>query len=568
MNNPKRAGIIAGIMVAIIGLIQAVLISQRSSQPEAPAAAMPKFSEIVYTRPDLEALTRDFESLIRDLEADAISVEEGVSRLQSCYDAYDNFYTMDTVAELRYYHDVTDSFYADESDWLLEREPEVDQLFESLCTASANCAKARELDEKFWGGWVVDAYGGSQSGTLDPEYLALAQQENALLAEYRRALADPTVSWQGSERSYWALEQDPTVSPADWREIQRLYYEKYNPILGDIYLRLVELRQRTAAWLGAESYESCAYEEFSRDYSPAEADELLEAIRRELGPLYGELDLNARWDELRYTELNEEENMEAVGSAAEDMGGKIRYAWRDLEAYELCDIDISEKKGDLSYQCYLYSYDNPFAFVKTEGYSDDILKFGHEFGHFVDAWYNHNATASHDLSEVFSQGMEYLLLSRVPEDYREELTEYKLLDTVDTFTQQAAYAAFEHEVYARPASEWSVEALNELSLKLAREYGFLREGEEDYCAKSWIDVNHFFDSPFYVVSYCVSNLPAFRLYQMECEEPGSGLECWKKMLPRDREGFLETVTEQGGLENPLAPEQLKGVAALIREKLG
>ena len=116
MNNPKRAGIIAGIMVAIIGLIQAVLISQRSSQPEAPAAAMPKFSEIVYTRPDLEALTRDFESLIRDLEADAISVEEGVSRLQSCYDAYDNFYTMDTVAELRYYHDVTDSFYADESD--------------------------------------------------------------------------------------------------------------------------------------------------------------------------------------------------------------------------------------------------------------------------------------------------------------------------------------------------------------------------------------------------------------------------------------------------------------------
>ena len=88
------------------------------------------------------------------------------------------------------------------------------------------------------------------------------------------------------------------------------------------------------------------------------------------------------------------------------------------------------------------------------------------------------------------------------------------------------------------------------------------------CAKSWIDVNHFFDSPFYVVSYCVSNLPAFRLYQMECEEPGSGLECWKKMLPRDREGFLETVTEQGGLENPLAPEQLKGVAALIREKLG
>ena len=249
------------------------------------------------------------------------------------------------------------------------------------------------------------------------------------------------------------------------------------------------------------------------------------------------------------------------------MGGKIKRALEDMVKYELCDIAVSEKKGSISYQTYLYSYDNPYIFVKTEGYSDDILSFGHEFGHFVDAWYNYNATGSNDLAEVFSQGMEYLLLSYIPEDYREELTIYKLLDTVDTFTQQGSFAEFEHEVYARPASEWTPESLNELSLRLSEEYGYLREGDEDYYAKSWIDITHFFDNPFYVVSYVVSNDAAFQIYERECAAAGGGLALWNKLLPRDLDGFLETVVDQGGLEDPFGEGRMKEIAKLLREKL-
>ena len=529
-----------------------------------------KFSKIAYERPDLDGMTGDFEALISDLEGDKLPLKEAVNRLEKVYAAYDDFYTMDVVAELRWYHDVTDSFYADECDWFLENEPTVDQLFEELCSASANCSLARELDEEFWGGWVVDSYGGEEeSATLDPEYLALAQRENTILAEYRKATSDPTVTWKGKERSYWELEQDDTIGWDEWTEIRSLYYDKYEPILGDIYIRLVGVRQEQAKLFGFDSYEEYAYAcLFGRDYSPEQADVLLEQIRTELAPLYEELDLNRRWDDFSYTELNEEENLEAVRTAARAMGGKVRQAFMKMEDCELCDVEISEKKGDLSYQTYLYSYDCPYVFVKTEGYSDDILSFGHEFGHFVDAWCNFNGTDSQDLAEVFSQGMEYLLLSYVPEDYREELTEYKLLDTVDTFTQQGSFAEFEHEVYSRPAAEWTPEALNELSLKLAQDYGYAREGDEDYYAKSWIDINHFFDDPFYVVSYCVSNDAAFQIYELECEKEGAGLEVWKKMLPRNYDGFLETLTEQGGLEDPFAAGRMKEVAELLKEKLG
>lgn len=238
-----------------------------------------------------------------------------------------------------------------------------------------------------------------------------------------------------------------------------------------------------------------------------------------------------------------------------------------MKRYELYDIDISEKKGSSSYQCYLYSYEVPFVFVKTEGFSDDILNFGHEFGHFVEAWNNCDRTESEDLAEVFSQGMEYLLLSYVPEDYRVELTACKLMDTVDTFAEQGSFAEFEHEVYSRPAAEWTPEALEELSLRLAKSYGYFQPGKEEYYAKSWIDVPHFFQRPFYVVSYCVSNDAAFQIYALECEKEGKGLACWNKMLPRYSDSFLKTVMDQGGLEDPFAEDRMQQVAELVRKML-
>ena len=562
--------IIGGTLLAIAALIAMYQLNLKSAHKEAAEAGdMPKFSAIEYERPDLAAFTAKYEGLTADLKANRLSVSKAVERLEDAYDDYNRFYTMNTIAQLRYYHDITDDFYADEFDWFSEHEPVVDQLFDGLCTASANCTDAEALDEQFWGGWVVDAYQGEGGATLDPEYLALAQKENAILTEYRRITADPTVLWKGKEQSFLALQEDASIIGEEWDEIRTLYYDKYSEILGKLYIRLVGVRQELAAYLGLDSYEDYAYAAiYERDYSPEQTQTMLQHIREDLAPLYQELDLNRRWEELRYTTLTKAQNLAALRNAATAMGGTVLEAFQDLEQYELYDIDVSEKKGTLSYECYLYSYDNPFVFVKTEGFSDDILDFGHEFGHFVDDWYNHNATTSHDLSEVFSQGMEFLLLSRVPKVYRRELTTYKLLDCVDTFTQQGSYAAFEHEVYARPAAEWTPEKLNALSLHLAEDYGYLDPGQEDYYAKSWVDITHLFESPFYVVSYCVSNCAAFELYELECEQAGSGLDYWNRMLPRDHDGFLETVTEQGGLSDPFAPESMREAADLLRLELG
>ena len=118
-----------------------------------------------------------------------------------------------------------------------------------------------------------------------------------------------------------------------------------------------------------------------------------------------------------------------------------------------------------------------------------------------------------------------------------------------------------------PEEELTVENLNAISLQTAKDYGYFEEGAEDYYAMSWIDITHFFEQPWYVISYCVSNDAAFQIYQAELAEAGAGLALYEAILPRESDGFLDTIEEQGGMESPFAAGRMESTAALIREAL-
>ena len=128
-------------------------------------------------------------------------------------------------------------------------------------------------------------------------------------------------------------------------------------------------------------------------------------------------------------------------------------------------------------------------------------------------------------------------------------------------------ASFYEEEEEEPEEELTVENLNAISLQTAKDYGYFEEGAEDYYAMSWIDITHFFEQPWYVISYCVSNDAAFQIYQAELAEAGAGLALYEAILPRESDGFLDTIEEQGGMESPFATGRMESTAALIREAL-
>ena len=143
----------------------------------------------------------------------------------------------------------------------------------------------------------------------------------------------------------------------------------------------------------------------------------------------------------------------------------------------------------------------------------------------------------------------------------------KMIDALDTYIQQAAFADFESKAHAIGPDELTADKLNALALQAAKDFGFCDEGFEEYYMYFWMDITHFFEYPFYVISYPVSLDVAMQIYELELQEPGRGMAKYFEILPRDWESFMETVTN-GGLRSPFAEGATSSIAALIGGTLG
>ena len=75
------------------------------------------FSQMIYTRPDADA----FQTLVQEscrLAQSSGDVDRILEQTVEVYDAYDRFYTMLALADIRYCLDLSDSYYQEEYAYL------------------------------------------------------------------------------------------------------------------------------------------------------------------------------------------------------------------------------------------------------------------------------------------------------------------------------------------------------------------------------------------------------------------------------------------------------------------
>lgn len=526
------------------------------------------FDDMEYSRPDLDALRADIAAVEEGLDS-GLSFLKIKRLLDSCYEDYYSYNTMYTLADIRSCQDLTDEYYATECGWCAENFAVVQQLFDRLYYSCAASSMAEDLEDKyFWEGFV-EQYSDAESSYYSDLAVELMQEESALIAEYRALSADPTIERDGIEENYLDVLWDLEGEEYDQALVQ--YYEKYNQSFADIFIRLVDVRNRMAGLLGFESYEQMQYiYYFERDYSPEQAAGYVADIKEYMVPLYTQVMANDPYGRLWYNDLPENELLDTMDAVAGQIGGQVKEAFDFMSRYGLYDVSVSTKKAAMSFQTYLSDYEAPFLFLNPYGDTEDILTLSHEFGHYVDAYVNYDAYETIDVSEIFSQAMEYLTLSRLESametEEAENVVRMKLLDTLELYVQQASFAEFESRVYALGADALSAEVLNDLSLELAREYGYYEEGYDEYYAMSWCDITHFFEMPFYVITYPVSNDIAMQIYALEEEQSGQGLEKFMEILDRDYEYFMDAVSA-GGFESPFAPGRIESVTEQMRAHL-
>ncbi len=486
-----------------------------------------KFSDMAYIRPDLEAL-RDLGERCCETARTSTDIDAVEEAIWEVYDAYDAFSTAYSLADIHYQADLSDIYWQEESNFCSANLAAVDALLEELYMALAQSPLRQTLDgDDFFGPGFLEAYEGD--GLYDDTFIAMLEQEQDLIAQYY-ALSDGAADLEYYSEASFAALFDP---------------------LTELLARLTALRQDIAAYAGFDSYTDFAYAyTYGRDYTPVQAAAYLDRIRTDLVPLYSRCNVPERWA-AGNERCGEGEVFSHVEQAAKAMGGVTEEAFRLLKAGELYDIGMGEHKSGISFEVYLENYYEPYVFLSGTGTAYDRLTFAHEFGHFATDYAAAGSYAGSDVLEIFSQGMEYLSLCYGGGD----LTELKLIDSLATYVEQAAYAEFEHRLYSLESpTAGEIAGIYE---EVCRSYGF---GAGDWDPRDLVLMPHFYVQPLYIISYVVSNDAAMQLYELEQQTPGAGRDRFEAHLATEETALLAFL-EAADLESPFT--RVEAVKALF-----
>lgn len=522
-----------------------------------------RLSELSYQRPDTEAICAGF-ARAQALVAQGGTAEAIIDAYDEAYFGYLRFETMDTLAYIRYTLDLSDEFYHTEYLWCEEQSGSLYSARNACDRAISASALCAELERLYFGEGYFDSLRQS-SGSLysDESILALLQEETRLEDEYMALEANATVTLEGKE-----LPLDEALASAYsadlYNRLCNAYYRKYAPLAGEIFIKLLRVRKQIAEKAGYESYAAFAYDyTYGRDYSPEQARLYTASVSEHLAPLQYLVSRNT--DSRRCTE---QELLQMLAQLSDSLGGEVKEAYDYMLAHELYDLSASANKMSGSYMIYLYEYEMPFVYVSPTGYSADILTFAHEFGHFTDAYINYNATDRIDCSEIFSQGMEFLALSRIGlSDF--EATRFakaKLADSLSVFLSQACYAEFEDLAYSLPEEELTPERLNALFEECCERFHLADDGFSDSGDPTWIDISHFFIAPYYIISYCISGDAALQIYRRELSD-GDGFALYCELLENAPFCGISQLLEEAGMQSPFAEGRAEALAEFYLQSL-
>ena len=524
-----------------------------------------RFDDMPYERPDPAA----FRALADQLEPTLSSgggYRRTVALLDELFTLYYSANTMYTIADIRSCQDLTDDYWAAEYGECLSALTEISQIMEEVYLACGSSTYGERLEREYFGEGFMAEYGEDAESMLSENYVNLIEQENELLSAYRELVSEPSIEVRGNEVPLSDVLYD-VWSEREYNQLLDAYYEKYNPILGELYLRMMELRKAQAEELGYDSYADMMFDiGFDRDYSVEDGRAFVESVKRTLLPVCQKHMNDARHEQLMEGFVSEEQLYGVLETVAHGLGGEIAQAYDFMRRNELCDLAMSDVKANMSYQTYLDDYDAPFLFVCPYGDRTDVITVTHEFGHYAEAYISYCAYRSIDLAEVFSQTMQFLALDQlrgVLGEYGvEELRLLNLYDMLSTLMWQSAYAEFEDRAYAM--EEPSVEKLNVLMNEIGTEFGLNPENDPSF-GLSWIDITHFFEQPFYVISYPVSAVCALEIYERELAG-GTGLADYLRLVDSEEIGIVGAAAE-AGLQNPITDERVRDIAAFLDRQL-
>ncbi|MDE6108200.1 MAG: hypothetical protein K2F83_05955 [Oscillospiraceae bacterium] len=531
------------------------------------------YDELEYVRPDEEAILAKMEA-IRALLEDEANMEQVSELFDALGEDFIMVQTMYSLCNIQAYQDVTDEEAWDELEVLGELSSNLsDQLsilLKEILTSPCAAFLEEQLDEE-----SIEYYKDYEPMT--EEQLAFAAKEAALESEYQSAAYDlPTVEVDGVEYDADSIYDAAVSGEVDidtYNAVATQLAKEKNALLGEIYIRMVELRQAEASSYGYDNYMEYAYENiYTRDYTPEEIRPFHEAVKAYIVPLYAAV--GNLYNESIDT-LIELSGVDYTGAAALDiiepylaqMSDELVEAFTFMREGGYYDSDFSETKASAGFTTTLPAYGAPFFFNAPGGSIFDLTTAIHEFGHYNEGyWGSHDFidySKNIDLAEVHSQGLELMFSHWYADLFGEEdagaVEVFLMYNLLGSIVEGSLHDELQQYVYYTP--DVTLEQINQEYRRLCGQYGFCEPDDERTEMYSWVDIHHTFTQPCYYISYAVSAAGGFAFWLAAQE--GDYYEALDTYLTFTALPGIYTFTEsfeEVGLEAPIDPEYIRALA--------
>lgn len=516
-----------------------------------------KFSQMPYIRPnpdEMIALCKSAEESIRT----APDAAAAASAYRVFLAEQDKFFSMGSIAYIRYTLNTKDPFYNAEKTYLDEQSPLLQGPAQAVAVALMESPFRKELEAEF--GELLFRNLEISIRSFRPELIPLMQEANKLESAYQELYASATVEWEGETIP---LPMLGLYKESPDRAIRKKAFEKeggffdaHREELDTIFDKLVKNRNAQARLLGHENYLQLGYDRLGRNcYGYEELKAFRKQIAEDLVPVVSMVKEDQKKrigvDEIHMYDDNfifPDGNAQPQGTPDDILAaGKKMYDSMSEETREFIDfmyenelLDVLSKEGKApgGYCSSISEYKSPFIFSNFNGTADDVDVLTHEAGHAFAAYraYKNNLPSyaespTMDGCEVHSMSMEFLT-----QDFHHlffgdatEKYEYSHAAGALSFIPYGCMVdEFQHIMYEN--ENLTPDERNEVWMSLERKYRpHLHLEDLPFYGRGsgWQFKLHIYLHPLYYIDYCMAQAVAFRFWTLALKDPA---DAWKKYL--------------------------------------
>ena len=557
-----------------------------------------KFSEMTYTRPDIDALL----ARCKELAAKAAAALDGDALVKLYYEQSEAFAEYNTAANLANIHytcDTRDAYWKAEQDFFDANGPAVTNASVEISRAFLANPHVDALTAKFGTTCVAGMKNAVLS--MDDRTVELQQKFNALVSRYQQIYGGALVELDGKQLTIPQLgpykeDLDPAVRRAAY-EAEAGYFDAHRAELDELYGEIVQNLNAQAKVMGYHDYSELSYVRMNRiGYGPEEIRKFRDQVARDVVPqLQKVMAMRAKRTGIEHPAFTDLPMMFKDGNPKPIPGYKARmdaartmYHELSPETAEFIDFmqdnelfDVESRPGKMSggYMTSLPSYKAPFIFANWNNTSGDVDVLTHECGHAFEGYVAERDPAvpadlecpGMESAEIHSMAMEFLTAPWHHLLFGKDTGKYALLHAEDSFVF-LAYGCevdeFQHIMYQNP--DLTPDERNTEWLKLEKKYrpwidfaGLPFYGR----GAGWQRQLHIYECPFYYIDYCLSTMAALQFFLLSLTDHK---DAWQRYLRLVRRAGMASYTEllqTAGLKVPFEDGSIKGIAQQMTDWL-